>query len=168
MVNAMRLFFTSVAFILFALTLNANEHYLLPEQKSDLLHTLKMKIERAESLTIITAKLESKTLFKSIEKILHHGAKFRLITSSFKSAAFYAKYKGTNVQVPLSERVGENFSLNVLLIDKSDVCFSSVAFSDADLKSFIGEVICTTDRENILFAQRVEKSFSDRFEDYAQ
>ncbi len=168
MVNEMRLFSTLVAAILFTLALNADEHYLLPEQKSDLLHTLKMKIARAENLTIITGKLESKTLLRSIEKGLHRGAKFRLITSSFKSAAFYAKYKGTNVKVPASARISENFALNILLIDKSDVCFSSVAFSETDLKSFIGEAVCTTDNEDILFAHKVEKYFSDRFENYDQ
>lgn len=168
MVNAMRLFSTLAAFILFVLPLDADEYYLLPAQKSDLLHTLKMKIERAQNITIITGKLESQTLLRSIEKALTRGIKFHLITGSLESAAFYAKYKNTNVKVPVSTQTADSFALNILLIDKSDVCFSSVAFSESDLTSVIGQVICTTDKEDILFAQNVEKYFSDRFENYHQ
>ncbi|MEE8587967.1 MAG: hypothetical protein V3S80_01330, partial [Sulfurimonadaceae bacterium] len=59
-----------------------------------------------------------------------------------------------------------NYSLNILLIDESDVCFSSLSFSEAILKRNIGEVICTTNREEIDFAIDIEKRFSKRFEDY--
>lgn len=166
MVKAMRFFSTLMTFICLALTLNADEHYLLPEQKSDLIHTLKMKIERAKSVTIITNRLDSPALLKSIEKALSRNSEFRLITSSLESAAFYAKYKNTKVKVPVSTRVGENFALNLFLIDESDVCFSTVAFSHADLNLKIGEVICTTDSEDIRFAKELEKRFSHRFEDY--
>ena len=166
MVNTMRLFSASVAFILLVLPLNADEYYLLPAQKSDLLHTLKMKIERAHNVTIITKKLESPLLFKSIEKGLLNGAKFQLVTSSLESASFYAKYKSTTVKVPAD--TGNNLALNLLLIDESDVCFSSVAFNDNDLGTFIGEVICTTDKNKINFAQEIELYFSNSFENYHQ
>ena len=86
-----------------AITLSANEYYLLPEHKSDLLHTLKQKIDRARTITIISSELESPVLSRSIEKALLKGSCLHLITTSLKSAAYYAKYKNTSVNVPRSE-----------------------------------------------------------------
>ncbi|MDA3945115.1 MAG: hypothetical protein PF439_00325 [Helicobacteraceae bacterium] len=157
---------TIIALISLLSTLNANEHYLLPDHKSDLTHTLKLKIARAESLTIITSELDNSALATSIEKALKRGMRFQLITTSFDSAAFYAKYRETLVKVPLSNRINESFFLNILLIDKSDVCFSSVAFSEKQMQNNIGEVICTTNQEDLMFAKKIEKSYVERFEDY--
>ncbi|WP_345976598.1 hypothetical protein [Sulfurimonas sp. HSL3-7] len=150
------------------ITLNANEYYLLPEHKSDLLHTLKQKIARARTITFICSELESQPLAQSIEKALLKGSEFHLITTSLESAAYYAKYKNTLVKVPRSEGINEAFSLNMLIIDRSDICFSTLAFSEALLKRHIGSVICTTDEEDIAFGERVEKSFVERFEAYEQ
>ncbi len=151
---------------LLSLTLNANEHYLLPEHNSDLLHTLKRKIERAENITVITSGLSNPSLAKSIEKALTNGATFHLITSDLDSAAYYAKYKNTTVSVPASDRIAGQFHLNMLSIDESNVCFSTLAFDAAVLTSRIGEVICTTGREEIVFAKEIEQRFTERFEDY--
>ncbi len=148
------------------ITLNANEHYLLPEHKSDLLHTLKQKLDRSRTITIICSELESPSLARSIEKALLKGSDFHLITTSLKSAAYYAKYKNTLVKVPVSGRIGDKFSLNILIIDRSDICFSTIAFSEALLKNHIGNVVCTTDEEDIAFGKKVEKSFIERFEEY--
>lgn len=154
--------------MLLTIALNANEHYLLPEHKSDLVHTLKHKIDRARTITIISSELESPALSKSIERALLKGSDLHLITTSLKSAAYYAKYKNTSVKVPPSERIREKFALNILIIDSSDICFATLAFSEALLKRHIGNVICTTDAEDIAFGKRVEKSFSERFEAYEQ
>lgn len=160
----------SVIFSLMSLltALNANEHYLLPEHKSDLLHALKQKVDRARTITIICSELESPSLAGSIEKALLKGSDLHLVTTSLNSAAYYAKYKNTLVKVPRSEHLDEKFSLNMLIIDRSDICFSTVAFSEALLKSHIGSVVCTTDNEDIAFGKKVEKSFLERFEAYEQ
>ena len=168
MVKMMRFFSTVIGVMFLTLTLTANEHYLLPEHKSDLMHTLKRKIERANSITMITSGLDSPSLAKSIEKALKKGAYFHLLTTDITDAAYYAKYKNTTVKVPASNRMADSFSLNILLIGESDVCFSTLSFSEAILKRNIGEVICTTNREEIIFAKEIEKRFTERFEDYNQ
>ena len=154
--------------MMLTLTLSANEHYLLPEEKSDLLYSLKRKIERAESITIITSSLDNPSLSKSIEKALKQEAHFKLITTDMPSAAYYAKYKNTAVKVPTSQRLADNFHLNILLIDQSDVCFSTLSFSEAAFKTAVGEVTCTTNDEEITFALDIMKRFTERFEDYNQ
>lgn len=164
----MKAFYARISPLLLVMSLHANEHYLLPEQKSDLLHTLKMKIQRAENFTIITSDLKNRSLQNSIEKSLNADKKFRLITSNLESASFYAKYRKTDVKVPASDRISENFALNILLIDESDVCFSTLPFSDSTLQSMIGEVICTTDGEEITFAKEIERRFMHRFVDYTR
>jgi len=68
--------------------------------------------------------------------------------------------------VPVSERPLKNFSLTLLLIDESDICFSSLPFSEALLQIQIGEVICTTESEEIAFGKRIKAAFMERFEDY--
>ena len=161
-----RLFFIIVGSLLLYSKLNANEHYLLPEHKSDLMYTLKQKVDRADRITIVTSELENPSLSKSIEKAIHRGAAFHLITTHHKSAAYFAKYKNTRVHLPASRDLTEKFALNLLLIDESDVCFSTLPFSDAIVKRSIGEVICTTNREEIDFAKEIEKRFTERFENY--
>ncbi len=163
-----QLFSIVLGIALLSLSLNANEHYLLPEHQSDLMHTLKRKIARAENITIITSGLSNPSLAKSIEKALTDGATFHLITPDLDTAAYYAKYKNTTVKVPVSNRVTEQFHLNVLSIDGSDVCISTLAFDTAVLTKRIGEVICTTSREEIAFAKEIEQRFNERFEDYDQ
>jgi len=161
-----QLFSMLLGITLFTLSLNANEHYLLPEHQSDLMHTLKRKIARAENITIITSGLMNPSLAKSIEKGLTNGAVFHLITTDLATAAYYAKYKNTTVKVPASDRVAENFQLNIFSINGSDVCFSTLSFNTEDLTKQIGEVICTTAQEEIIFAEEIEKRFNERFEDY--
>ena len=154
--------------MMLTLTLSANEHYLLPEEKSDLLYSLKRKIERAENITIITQVLDYPSLSSSIEKALKKETTLQLITTDLTSAAYYAKYRNTTVKVPVSQRLADNFHLNILLIDQSDVCFSTLTFSEADLNTAIGEVTCTTNVEEITFALDIKKRFTERFEDYDQ
>jgi hypothetical protein len=166
MMKIPRFFSALSALLSLAATLNANEHYLLPEHNSDLLHTLKLKIERAAAITLITGELESPAIAGSIEKAVQKGASLHLITADFKSAAYFAKYRNTLVKVPRSEDMKERFALNVLIIDNSDICFSSVAFSETLLKRRIGEVICTTAEEEIAFGKQIEERFSKRFEAY--
>ncbi|MEN8146022.1 MAG: hypothetical protein ABFR02_00220 [Campylobacterota bacterium] len=163
-----QLLFIIVGSLHLCAALYANEHYLLPEHKSDLMYTLKKKIDRAEHITIVTGELENPSLAKSIEKAIKRGARFHLITTHHKSAAYFAKYKNTRVHLPASRDLSEKFALNLLLIDESDVCFSTLAFSEAVVKRSIGEVICTTNREEIDFAQEIKKRFTERFEDYHQ
>jgi len=148
--------------------LNANEHYLLPEHHSDLIHTLQQKIARASHLTFITGELKEPSLARSIEKALHKGARFDLITSDTKSAGYYAKYRNTHVRVPTDPEAKEHFGLNLLIIDESDVCISSIAFSEAVLRRQMGEVICTTNAEEIEFALEIKRRFGERFEAYAR
>lgn len=163
-----RLLFTSIIATTLTLALTANEHYLLPEHKSDLMHTLKRKIERGGTISIITSKLDSPSLTKSIEKSLVNEAYFHLTTTDMATAAHYAKYKNSTVKVPRSNRLTENFYLNILLIDESDVCFSTLPFSESIWKRAIGEVICTTDSEEISFALDIKRRFTERFDDYNQ
>lgn len=166
MVKMTRLFLTAMAIMFIPLTQTANEHYLLPEHRSNLIHTLKSKIERAEHITVITPELENSALSKSIEKALRKESHFTLITTDKRAAAYYAKYKNTTVKIAGSDRLTDNFSLNILLIDKSDVCFSTLAFSESSLKEKIGQVICTTSREEIDFAIDIKKRYMERFEEY--
>ena len=163
-----RLLSTLIGILLLTLPLIANEHYLLPEHKSNLMNTLKRKISRAQNVTIISSRLDNTSLSKSIEKAIRHGAKFHLITADLTSASFYAKYKNTQIDVPSSPRLRETFNLNILLIDKSDVCFSTLAFDETALKKEVGMVTCTTNREDIAFALDIKKRFTERFEDYNQ
>jgi len=161
-----KLYFISI--MIMTITLTANEHYLLPEHKSDLIHTLKRKIERAGVVTIITSKLESPGLKKSIEKSLANSGNLHLITTDITSAAVFSKYKNSTVKVPKSKRLIDSFHLNVILIDKSDVCFSALAFDERIWSREIGEVICTTNSEEVDFARHLKQRFSDRFEDYSR
>lgn len=163
-----RLLFTAIITTTLTLALTANEHYLLPEHQSDLMHTLKRKIERAGTITLITRKLDSPSLTKSIEKSLLNKASFHLITTDMATAAYYAKYKNSSVKIPRSNRLTEIFHLNILLIDESDVCFSTLPLSEGIWKREIGEVICTTEREEIDFALDIKRRFTERFEDYNQ
>ena len=166
MMKMTRLFSALWGVILLIDAANANEHYLLPDNRSDLLHTMQQKIERAGSVTIITQELKEPALTRSIEKALRKGTRLHLITGDLESAAFFAKYRNTRVSVPASGRIGEKFALNILIIDKSDACFSGVAFSEAALGSNIGEVTCTTDQEDVGFAEEIGKRFTQRFEAY--
>ncbi len=154
------------AFSLLFITLQANEHYLLPEQKSDLIQTLKRKVERAHTLSIITTDLESQILSRSIERLLKKKHQFTLITSSSSSAAYYAKYKNTKVYLPPSQRPLEHFNVNIFIIDKSDICISSLAFKEHLLRQTQGVVSCTTAREEIDFGLALIKKYQQRFELY--
>jgi len=165
--TVIRLFFFSAAVTIFFFSrLNANEHYLLPEHNSDLMNTLKQKISRAQTITIISGELRSPSLARSIERAIEENRRFHLITTDLDSAAYYAKYKNGIVKVPVSDRQIESFSLSLLLIDESDICFSSLAFNEAVLNKQIGEVICTTNSEEIAFGKRIKAAFMERFEDY--
>lgn len=167
MMSIMRLLFCAAAATTFLFnTLDANEHYLLPEHKSDLMHTLKQKISRAQTITIISGELQSPSLARSIEKAIANHRRLHLITADLNTAAYYAKYKNSTVKVPASDRPVENFSLTLLLIDESDICFSSLAFNEALLDAHVGEVICTTNSEEIAFGKRIKAVFMERFEDY--
>ena len=168
MVTMRRLLALILSMIMLSFSLCANEHYLLPEEKSDLMHSLKRKIQRAENITIITSSLDNPSLSKSIEKALKQGTNFKLITTNITSAAYYAKYRNTTVKVPTSQRLADSFHLNILLINQSDVCFSTLPFSDVDLKRGIGAVTCTTNIEEIMFVLDIIKRYTERFEDYNQ
>ena len=166
MVLMQRVFSILISLIILSVTVIANEHYLLPEHKSNLMRTLKLKIERAHTITIITQKLDSNTLSRSIEKGLRANAKLELITTDLTTASYFAKYKNTTVKVPLSKNLTKTFTLNILLIDKSDICFSSLAFDEAILRREIGQVICTTDSEEIKFGEKIRAKFMEWFETY--
>jgi len=165
----MRLRF-SILILLTALitTLQANEHFLLPDQRSDLLHSLKSKIKRAKQITIITAYLHSKQLSKAIEKAISQGAELHLITTDLESAARYAKYRHTKVYVPRHIREDTLFTITLLLIDNSDLCIASLPFDEQYLKEQTGMVICTTDHEEITFATSLQKTYTERFEPYSR
>ena len=163
----MRLFLLNfIAILLVSTQLNANEHFLLPEQKSALIESLKSKIERAHTLRIVTQILEHSQLSKSIEKKLLKGGVFELVVADVKSAAYYAKYKNSTVYIPSNTDLFENFTLNILIIDQSDVCFSSLPFNSATLQRKIGHVACTTNPEDVSFALDAFKRFKARFERY--
>ena len=166
MVLMQRVFSILISLIILSATILANEHYLLPEHKSNLMRTLKLKIERAHTITIITQRLDSNTLSRSIEKSLGSNAKLELITTDLTTASYFAKYKNTTVKVPLSKDLTKIFTLNILLIDNSDICFSSLPFDEAVLRHEIGQVICTTDSEEIKFGEQIKAKFMERFETY--
>ena len=161
-----RVFSIFISLILLTITASASEHYLLPENKSDLIRTLKLKIERANSIVIITQRLDSNTLSRSIEKRVRANANMQLITSDLTAAAYYAKYKNTTVKVPRSQHTPETFTLNILLIDESDICFSSLPFDESILKREIGQVICTTNKEEVKFGETIRDTYMERFEAY--
>ena len=166
MVLMQRVFSILISLIILNVTVLANEHYLLPEHKSNLMRTLKLKIERAFSITIITQRLDSNTLSRSIEKGLRANTKLEIITTDLTTASYFAKYKSTTVKVPLSKDLAKVFTLNILLIDKSDICFSTLPFDEAILRREIGQVICTTDEEEIKFGEEIKVKFMKRFETY--
>lgn len=166
MVKMIQFFSTLAAILLLQFSGIADEHYLLPEHKSDLLHTLKSKVDRAGKITLITSELKSPSLSQGIEKALIKGSHVDLYTTDMQTAAYYAKYKNTVVKVPVAELSTNAFAIHVLLVDKSDVCFSSLAFNDELMGQQMGEVICTTDQEQIDFALRIQKRLSERFELY--
>jgi len=166
MTQMQRVFSIFISLIVLTIALSASEHYLLPENKSDLIRTLKLKIERADTIVIITKRLDSNTLSRSIEKRVSAHANMQLITTDLSTAAYYAKYKNTTVQVPNAQDSTETFTLNILLIDKSDICFSSLPFDESILKREIGQVICTTNREEIKFAETIRDTYMERFEAY--
>ena len=169
MMTIIRLFFAAASATVFLFdTLDANEHYLLPEHNSDLIHTLKQKISRAQTITIISGELQSPSLAASIEKAIADDRRLHLITTDLNSAAYYAKYKNSIVKVPVSDPQAVTFSVSLLLIDESDICFSSLPFSEAVLRAQIGEVICTTNREDIDFGKRIKAAFMERFVDYSR
>ena len=161
----MRAFFV-LYLLLSTLALFAQEHYLLPENRSDLLHTLQQKISRAHSITIITSKLKVSVLSRSIEKSIHRGGNFKLITTDISSAAYFSKYQRTDIYIPKEESKIGHFALLIMLIDESDLCLGSIALHDQTLKEEISEVTCTTNTEDIAFAQQIIESYTERFERY--
>ena len=154
------------AFSILFTTLQANEYYLMPEQKSDLMQTLKRKVARAHTLSVITTDLESPILSKGIEKLLKKEYPFILVTPSRSSAAYYAKYKNTKVYLPPSQRPLEHFNINILIIDKSDICISSLPFNEQLLRQAQGIVRCTTAKEEVDFGLELIKKYQQRFELY--
>ena len=146
--------------------LNANEHFLLPDQKSDLIYSLKSKIKRAEHITLFTSHLHSPQMDKAIEKAISRGATLRLITTDMQSAAVYAKYRDTEVFVPSATERPGSFSIHLLLIDESDLCVASLPFDEEILRRENGIVTCSTDKEEIAFAQRLRALYTTRFEPY--
>jgi len=166
MMRMQRVFSILLPLILLTISLAANEHYLLPEDKSSVMRTLKLKIERAHTITIITQKLDAPTLSRSIEKRLRSQAHLLLITTDLTTASYYAKYKNVQVKVSTSQRLSKMFTLNILLIDNSDICFSSLAFDENILRREIGQLICTTDAEEIKFGEEIREKFLVRFEEY--
>ncbi len=161
----MRLFILFLLTLLLQLSLCANEYFLLPEQKADLLYSLKRKIARADQISIVTPQLHFQSLSRSIEKALKKGATLTLITSDLNSASIYAKFKNSRVKVAPQNTIAQ-LHLTLLLIDQSDVCFTSIALSEESLHKDIGNVICTTNNEDIAFAQSIIKKYSERFVDY--
>ena len=155
-----------LAFLITTTHLNANEHFVLPEEKSDMISSLKSKIERAKILRVITQSMDHNGLNKSIEKQLQKEGIFELIVVDQKSAAYFAKYKNTTVYLP--PETMPFFSLNILLVDESDVCFSSLSFNNTALQRDIGQIICTTNKEELTYALDVFRRFKERFVPYHQ
>jgi len=156
-------------FLLLFLTthlLTANEHYLLPENRSDLLHSLQQKILRAQEITIVTSELQSSMLKRGIEKAITKGVHFSLLTQNTESAGTFAKYKNSSIYLmPQSDRV-HHLELMLLLIDKSDLCYGSIALNEKSMREVISLITCTTNREEIAFAQRSIASYKKWFEPY--
>jgi len=163
----MRLLLLNFLALLLTMTyLNANEHFVLPEEKSDMIFSLKSKIERAQKLRIMTQNIAHSTLNKSIEKQLLKDGTFELIVVDKKSAGYFAKYINTTVYLPPEPQTITVFNLNILIVDESDVCFSSLPFSSVTFQRDIGQVLCTTNKEEIIYALDVFKRFKERFVPY--
>lgn len=153
--------------IAISLNLTADEHYLLPDQKSDLLHTLTSKIKRAEHIQIIISKLQNASLRKTIEKSISKGSHLTLMTTDLESAAYFAKYRDTQVYLPPSPYEAGRFSLFVLLVDETDVCIGSFTLDQEHRKEQITQVRCTTSEEEIDFAKNLLSTYKKRFRLYS-
>ena len=150
------------------LNLMSDEHYLLPDQKSDLLHTLTSKIKRAEHIQIIISKLQNTTLRKSIEKRIAKGSHLTLVATDLESAAYFAKYKHTQVYIPPSGYDKGKLALFVLLIDKTDICIGALSLDRDTHKEQVTQVRCSTSNEEIDFAKSLLKTYKERFVLYNQ
>jgi len=151
---------------LIALTLSSNEHYLLPENRSDLLHALQQKILRAQKITILTSELQSSVLRRSIEKAIAKGVHFTLLTQSRESAGTFAKYKNSSVYLMAQDESTSTLALMFFLVDESDLCYGSVALHAKSMREVISLITCTTKKEEINFAQKSIVAYKQRFKPY--
>jgi len=149
--------------ITLSLNLLSDGYYLLPDQKSDLLHTLTSKIKRAGHIQIIISKLQNTTLRKSIEKRIAKESHLTLIATDLESAAYFAKYKHTQVYIPPSGYDEGKLSLFVLLIDETDICIGSLSLDRDTHKEQVTQVRCSTSQEDIDFAKNLLHTYKERF-----
>jgi len=149
--------------IALSLNLIADEHYLLPDQKSDLLHTLTSKIKRAEHIQIIISKLQETTLRSAIKKRIAKGSYLTLIATDLKSAAYFAKYKHTQVYVPPSTYKEGKLALFILLVDETDICIGALTLDQDRDKEQVTQVRCSTSKEEITFAKSLLRTYKERF-----
>ena len=154
--------------LLLALSLNlgADEYYLLPDQKSDLLHTLTSKIKRAQDIQILISTISNTSLRRTLEKRIATGSHLTLITTDLQSAAYFAKYQDTEVYVPPTAYDAGKLTLFALLIDRSDLCIGALTLDRERLKEQVTEVHCSTSKEEIVFVQRLFKTYKERFISY--
>ena len=149
--------------IALSLNLTADEHYLLPDQKSDLLHTLTSKIKRAEHIQIIISKLQETTLRNAIKKRIAKGGQLTLIATDLDTAAYFAKYRDTQVYVPPSDYEAGRLALFVLLVDETDICIGALTLEKEKAKEQVTQVRCTTAQEEIEFAKSLLHTYKERF-----
>lgn len=151
--------------LLLALSLNlsADEYYLLPDQKSDLLHTLTSKIKRAQNIQILISKIDNTTLRRTLEKRIATGGHLSLITTNLQSAAYFAKYKDAEVYVPPTAYDAGKLTLFALLIDQSDLCIGTLSLDKKSREEQVTEVHCGTSKEEISFVQGLFKTYKERF-----
>ena len=153
-----------------ALSLNllSDEYYLLPDQKSDLLHALTSKIKRAGHIQIIISKLQNTTLRRAIEKSITKGSDLTLIATDQDTAAYFAKYKRSQVYIPPSGYDEGKLTLFVLLIDETDICIGALSLEQDTHKEQVTQVRCSTSSEEIDFAKSLLTTYKERFILYNQ
>jgi len=155
-----------IATLLFLTPLFGSEAYLLPDDYAMLNYNLSQKIKRAHKVTIVTQSFQHPSLNRALLKHLSSHNDLLLITADQPSAAYFAKYKNTQVYLPPNTFDTTHFKLNFMIIDQSDVCFFSTAITQEKFKKESAYARCSNDEEEIAFALKTGQLLSQRFLPY--
>ena len=151
---------------LFLSIIQGSDAFLLPDQSSDALYTLKQKIKTAKnSIILLTSSDIDASLRKAIVKQLSSDVKFKLITSSEKTAGSFAIYRNSSVFV-LRSNSSHNLQTNLLVIDGKTGCLSTLGLDNVITRQQTGIILCSDQSKDIVFYQSVIDRLSLRSDPY--
>ncbi len=147
-------------------------HYLIPDQASDALYAFKQLIRSAqEDIVIITPRLESRQLRRSLEKSAAANVSITLLTSYdiSKDAAYLAQFKNIAVKQISGLRHGADrgeLRLTLLLVDTNRYCSLSMPLVETEMSRDIALAVCAEDDERSV--EKYVQTLRSRAKEYLQ